>query len=121
MLDNELTERLQLAEVGELLAELIRATTRGDRASGRRCLYRLLIHIRKVKGEKDASVRRTRCEEWAGNVSVCRTSWEGGKRKLGRLAVVILSAPPLSRHMRISAGPSEPQRGRSQGQYREPS
>ena len=107
MLDNELTKRLQPAEVGELLVELIRTTTRGDRASGRCCLCRLLNHIRKVKGD-----RTLQCVEQAG---------KGGKRKLGRLAIVILSAPPLSRHVKISAGPSEPQRGRAQGQYREPS
>jgi len=28
---------------------------------------------------------------------------KGGKRKVGRLALVISSAPPLSRHLRISA------------------
>ena len=75
MLDNELTKRLQPAEVGELLVELIRTTTRGDRASGR-CLCRLLNHSRKVKGGKDTSVCRT---SWEGrqDASVCRTSWEG--------------------------------------------
>jgi hypothetical protein len=41
---------------------------------------------------------------------------KGGKRKFGRLALLIPSAPPLSRHMKILAGPSEPQRGRARGQ-----
>ena len=27
---------------------------------------------------------------------VGRTSWEGGKRKVGRLTIVVSSAPPLS-------------------------
>jgi len=34
------------------------------------------------------------------DAQVGRTSWEGGKRKTGRLAKVIPSAPPLSRHTR---------------------
>ena len=49
--------------------------------------------------------------EQAGNggkdFSVGRTSWEGGKRKVGRLALVVPSAPPLSRHMKILVETSE--------------
>ena len=55
---------------------------------------------------------------------MARTSWKvgqtlqwveqagkGGKRKVGRLALLISSAPPLSRRMKILAGTSESQRG----------
>ena len=35
---------------------------------------------------------------------------KGGKRKVGRLALVISSAPPLSRHLRISAETGVPQK-----------
>ena len=40
------------------------------------------------KGGQDASVGRTKLRR-------------GGKRKIGRLALLIPSAPPLSRHMKI--------------------
>jgi|KBSMisStaDraftv2_1062788.scaffolds.fasta_scaffold09360_6 hypothetical protein len=40
---------------------------------------------------------------------------KGGKRKVGRLAIVTTSAPPLSRQTKILVGASEPRRGRARG------
>ena len=52
---------------------------------------------------KDDIVART-VDRDAMDVSVGRTIWEGGKRRFGRLALMIPSASPLSRHIRILAG-----------------
>ena len=49
--------------------------------------------------------------KWPGTPQWVEQAGKGGKRKLGRLAKVTPSAPPLSSHMNILAGASEPQRG----------
>ena len=46
---------------------------------------------------------------------------KGGKRKVGPLALVVPSAPPLTRHMKILAETIEPQRGRARDQWRKAS